>query len=68
VAARPNGNPILRYSSSLPVEGMTGEIEALSLYAGQSVGLVGRVEPAARIVAEVVREAEAVLAGLAGPR
>jgi nitronate monooxygenase len=66
VAARPNGNPVLRYSSSLPVDGFTGEIEALSLYAGQSVGLVGRVEPAARIVADVVREADAVLAGLAG--
>jgi nitronate monooxygenase len=66
VAARPNGNPVLRYSSSLPVDGFTGEIEALSLYAGQSVGLVGRVEPAARIVADVVRDADAVLAGLAG--
>mgnify|MGYP001546141335 CR=1 FL=1 len=32
----------------------TGEIEALSLWAGQSVALVSRPQPAADIVAELV--------------
>jgi nitronate monooxygenase len=64
VATRADGAPIRRYSSSLPVEGMEGDIEALSLYAGQSVGLVTDVEPAAAIVARVVSEAADVLGRL----
>ena len=43
---------------------MTGDIEALSLYAGQSVGLAGLVEPAAAIVGGLVAEAEAILGRL----
>ena len=39
---------------------------AWSAYAGQSAGLVREVRPAAQIVAEIVREAEAVLARLRG--
>ncbi|HEX5028933.1 MAG TPA: nitronate monooxygenase [Gaiellaceae bacterium] len=67
VATRGDGTPIRRYSSSLPVEGMDGNIEALSLYAGQSVGLVDRVEPAAAIVSGIVAEADALLAKLGRP-
>jgi nitronate monooxygenase len=62
IAARSDGSPIMRYSSSLPVEGMTGQIEALSLYAGQSVGLASEVVPAATIVRDIVRGAEQALA------
>jgi hypothetical protein len=40
---------------------MTGEVEAFSLYAGQSVGLVSDVRPAAAIVHDLVAEAEATL-------
>jgi nitronate monooxygenase len=61
VGARADGTPIVRYSSSLPVEGITGDVEALSLYAGQSVGLAGSVEPAAAIVRALVDDAEAIL-------
>jgi nitronate monooxygenase len=46
---------------------MDGNIEALSLYAGQSVGLVDRVEPAAAIVSGIVAEADALLAKLGRP-
>lgn len=42
-----------RFSSLLPTEGSTGAVEAMALYAGQSVGAVGAVEPAAEIVAEL---------------
>jgi nitronate monooxygenase len=49
-----SGEPILRYSPAPPLIGVTGEIEALSLWAGQSVALAKRRQPAATIVAELV--------------
>jgi nitronate monooxygenase len=64
VATRGDGAPIARYSSAMPVEGVSGEIEALSMWSGQGIGLVDRVQPAAEIVRELVAEAEAVLARL----
>jgi nitronate monooxygenase len=53
VAWRASGGPIVRYSSALPLDDTTGDIEALSLWAGQSVALVNRTQPAADIVAEL---------------
>ena len=53
VAQRASGEPITRYSSALPLDGTTGNIEALSLWAGQSVALARRSQPAADIVAEL---------------
>jgi NAD(P)H-dependent flavin oxidoreductase YrpB (nitropropane dioxygenase family) len=49
-----SGEPILRYSPAPPLIGVTGEIEALSLWAGQSGALAKRRQPAATIVAELV--------------
>ena len=46
--------PMVRYSSALALAGTTGDIEALSLWAGQSVALAKRTQPAADIVAELV--------------
>jgi nitronate monooxygenase len=54
VGTRPDGSPVERYASVTPVEGMDGDIDAMSLWAGQSVALARRVEPAAAIVAELV--------------
>jgi nitronate monooxygenase len=48
-----SGEPIVRYSSVLPLEGDTGDIGALSLWAGQSVALAQRIQPAAGIIAEL---------------
>ena len=62
VAARADGSPVKRYASATPHTTMTGEIEALPNWAGQSVGLVTRVQPAAEIVAELVADAERILA------
>jgi nitronate monooxygenase len=45
---------IVRYEPAPPMIGTTGEIEALSLGAGQSVGLATHVQPATEIVAELV--------------
>ena len=49
-----SGDPILRYSPAPPMLGTTGEIEALSLWAGQSVALATQSQTAADIVAELV--------------
>jgi nitronate monooxygenase len=53
IAWQASGGPIVRYSSALPLEGTTGDVEALSLWAGQSVALAKRPQPAADIVAEL---------------
>ena len=65
VAVRDEGGreiPVERGSSEPPSRNMRGEIAAMALYAGESVGSVERVQPAAEIVRELVDEAEALLA------
>jgi NAD(P)H-dependent flavin oxidoreductase YrpB (nitropropane dioxygenase family) len=62
IAARPDGSPIKRYASATPHVSTTGHIEALPNWAGQGVGLVTRVQPAAEIVQELVADAERILA------
>jgi nitronate monooxygenase len=56
IANRPSGDAIIRYSSTMPVEGTTGDVDALSLWAGQSVALATTTRPAADIVAELVTQ------------
>jgi nitronate monooxygenase len=53
IARRPSGETIVRYSTAFPLAGITGQIEALSMWAGQSVGLARQSQPAAEIVAEL---------------
>ncbi|MFA3919886.1 NAD(P)H-dependent flavin oxidoreductase [Ruegeria hyattellae] len=53
--------PIKAYQSTTPHHSMTGEIDALSMWAGQSVGLVNSVEPAGTIVDSIVEHARAAL-------
>ena len=65
VATRPDGTPIVRYSSAMPLAGLSGDIEALSMWSGQGIGLVDRVQPAAEIVRELVDETDAAIARLA---
>jgi nitronate monooxygenase len=45
---------------------MSGDLEALALYAGQSAGLIDAVQPAETIVRRLVEEAETILGRLAG--
>jgi nitronate monooxygenase len=54
LAHLPSGEPIVPSEPAPPMVGTTGEIEALSLWAGQSVALAKRSQPAAEIVAELV--------------
>jgi NAD(P)H-dependent flavin oxidoreductase YrpB (nitropropane dioxygenase family) len=57
VAWRPDGAAIQRYSVSLPMAGMTGNVEALAHYAGQCVEGIKEVLPAAKIVETTVHQA-----------
>jgi nitronate monooxygenase len=41
---------IPRYAANVPLAGMEGDVEAMAMYAGQSVGAITEVEPAAAIV------------------
>jgi NAD(P)H-dependent flavin oxidoreductase YrpB (nitropropane dioxygenase family) len=66
LARRADGSELVRYSSVSAGVGTTGRVDDLSLWAGQGVGLVNEVLPAAQIVRRTVSEAEAILARLAG--
>jgi nitronate monooxygenase len=39
-----------RYAVNLPLSGIEGDVEAMAMYAGQGVGVIDAVEPAAAIV------------------
>jgi NAD(P)H-dependent flavin oxidoreductase YrpB (nitropropane dioxygenase family) len=54
IARFPSGEEILRYEPAAPMVGTTGDVEALSLWAGQSVALARQPQTAAEIVAELV--------------
>jgi nitronate monooxygenase len=48
-----SGEAIVRYEPAPPMAGTTGDIEALSMWAGQGVALATQRQPAAAIVAEL---------------
>jgi nitronate monooxygenase len=48
-----SGEPIVRYEPAPPMAGTTGDIEALSMWAGQGVALAKKAQPAADIVTEL---------------
>jgi NAD(P)H-dependent flavin oxidoreductase YrpB (nitropropane dioxygenase family) len=54
IARFASGEAILRYEPGAPLVGTTGDVEALSLWAGQSVALARQRQPAAEIIAELV--------------
>lgn len=53
--------PVPRFSVICPSRETTGHIDAMALYAGESVANVRRVEPAAEIVRDLVSGAEAAM-------
>jgi NAD(P)H-dependent flavin oxidoreductase YrpB (nitropropane dioxygenase family) len=65
VARSPDGQAIARYDVSEPNVTLTGDLEALAHYAGQSAGLVDAITPAGTIVRALVEEAETILQRLA---
>ena len=62
VATTASGASVPRYSSDLPTRAMTGDVEAMALYAGQGVGVLRDVAPAARIARQLSDDALAILA------
>ena len=65
VASSPEKGNVVRYSVTTPREGIIGDVEALPMWAGQSVGLVQKVQPAAEIVKELTSEASEAISRLA---
>ena len=65
VANSKSRGSIVRYRSYTPGADAEGDIDALSLWAGQGVALVHKRQPAAEIVREIAGEAEAILLRLA---
>lgn len=55
------GAQVLRYQSKSPSSDLSGEVEATSLWAGQGVSMVRKVQPAAQILSEIVAEAKTAL-------
>jgi len=62
VVARISGKDVVRYQSFTPRAGTEGDIDAMSLWAGQGVGLLRSVQPAGDIVREIVADARATIA------
>lgn len=58
VAVDSEGTPYVRYQDAVPLTGMTGDVDSLALYAGQSAGLIHDVLPAVTIVARTATQAQ----------
>lgn len=65
IATSRSSGPIVRYQSYTPGADVEGDIDALSLWSGQSVGLVSKLQPAGEIVREIAEEARLILRHLA---
>jgi NAD(P)H-dependent flavin oxidoreductase YrpB (nitropropane dioxygenase family) len=61
LATDSRGHPRLRYGFGMPLADMTGDPEAMALYAGQSVALVRDVAPAGHIVRNLVAQAVGII-------
>lgn len=62
------GVPIMRYHDDFPGSRTTGDLESMVLYAGESVGVMHEILPAADIVHLVAGQAESVLSRLGSTR
>ena len=51
-----------KYAAIIPLTDFQGDMESVALYAGESCSLIHDIKPAAQIVRDVVREAEAAIA------
>jgi nitronate monooxygenase len=67
IARGADGSELRRYGSDSVRANVRGDVEALSMWAGQSVGVIHEVLPAAEIVHRTVADAERILANLGAP-
>jgi nitronate monooxygenase len=65
IATSRTSGSIVRYQSYTPGADAEGDIDALALWAGQSVGMVSKLQPAGDIVREIADEARRILRQLA---
>ena len=59
--------PLPRYSVNPPSESVEGDVSGLPFYAGQSVNLVDKIEPAGEIVRRIASEARDVITSRLAP-
>lgn len=64
VARSGDGDPIERYDEALATPAVSGVVDDMALFAGQSTGLTDERRPAGEVVTTVVSEAAATLDGL----
>lgn len=57
VIGEEEGRPIYLFSTDSPLKSMTGDFEAMALYAGKGVGRIHAVEPAARCIERIAATA-----------
>ena len=67
VVADEGGREILRYSTDSPLRVTTGDLEAMALFAGQSVAAISDIVPAAERIRRIMAEAEACRTHLMRP-
>jgi nitronate monooxygenase len=58
------GRPVYLFSTDSPSRVMTGDFEAMALYAGASVDRISRIMPAGERVTQIVDEAASLLTGI----
>ena len=66
LATTRDGVELLRYGDDLPTADLVGDIDPVSMYAGQSSGLIDSVQPAAVIAQTLAADAQQVFNRLAG--
>lgn len=62
VIGEEEGRPIYLFSTDSPLRSMTGDFEAMALYAGTGVGRIDAIVAAGERLTQIVAEAEALLA------
>ncbi len=65
VIAHEDGLPRLRFSTDSPLRSTTGDLEAMALFAGQSVGAIHEVIPAAERIRQIMEDAASRIDALA---
>ena len=65
VIGHDDGRPLYKFSTDSPLRSTTGDLEKMSLFAGEGAGQVAAIRPAAEIIAAMMREAADALQDLA---
>lgn len=58
--------PLHKFSNLVPMSGASGDVEQMPLLAGQGVGMIGSIEPAAQVMEQMMAEATDILGTLSG--